>query len=106
MSTAVLAVRRNQNLVRNKASLHLGPVSATIITVAMVSILALLYLNQITKTSIYGYQRTELVRERDKIAARKQELEVEVARLQSVRRIQSSPVVASMVAEGPVSYAK
>ena len=106
MTTATVAIRRNQNLYRQKTSLRLGPVSASLVTVALISVLALLYLNQITKTSIYGYHSTDLSRERDKIAAVKQELEVEAARLQSIQQIQASPVVAQMVPETAVSYAK
>ncbi len=105
MSTAI-AIRRNQNLYREKTKVQLGPVSASILTMLAISVLALLYLNQITKTSIYGYKSTELSRQRDKAVNMKQELEVEAARLQSIQQVQASPVVASMVIEGPVSYAK
>jgi hypothetical protein len=106
MSTATIAVRRNQNLSRQKAQLKLGPVSASILTIALVSLLALLYLNQITKTSVFGYQKTDLETQRNKIVAVKEELQVEAARLQSVQQVQSSPVVAKMVPEGAVTYAK
>lgn len=106
MTTATVAIRRNQNLYRQKTKLQLGPVSASIITVAVISVLALLYLNQITKTSIYGYRSTQLSTMHDKLAASKQELQVEAARLQSIQQVESSPVVAGMVPETTVSFAK
>ena len=106
MSTATIAVRRNQNLSRQKTELKLGPVSASILTIALISVLALLYLNQITKTSVFGYQKTDLESKRNKIVAVKEELEVEAARLQSIQQIQSSPTVARMVPGGAVTYAK
>jgi ribosomal protein L17 len=99
MSTATYAVRRNQNLYRPKASLHLGPVSVSFLTVAAVSVLALLYLTQITKTNIYGYKVSDLTVKRDKIQTAEQDLEVEAARLQAIQQIQASPVVAKLVPE-------
>lgn len=110
MSVATMSVpaaRRNQNLYRQPASkLKLGPVSAIFVTIAMISLLALLYLNQITKTSIFTYKSAALSATRDKILAQKQDLSVEAGRLQSIRTIQSSPVVSGMVPEGKPTYAK
>lgn len=106
MSTATLTARRNQNLYRQPAGLHLGPTSATFVVIAMVSVLAMLYLHQITKTGTFGYNVTDLTTKRDAILAQKQELGVEAARLQSIAATKSSPVVAKMVPVGAVSYAK
>ncbi len=106
MSSMTYAARRNQNLYRQKAKVQLGPFSIGFVTIAVVSVLALLYLNQITKTSVYGYKLTELSKQRDTAIAAKQELEVEAARLQSIQQIQSSPVVKGMVAEQKPTYAK
>jgi len=83
--SAVPAARRNQNLTRQPAAqLKLGPVSATFVTIAMITLLALLYLNQVTKTSYFTYQ---------------------TARLQSISTIQNSSVAKGMVAEGKPTYA-
>jgi hypothetical protein len=105
MSTATYAMRRNQNLYRNQANLQLGPVSVSFVMVAMVCVLALLYLTQITKTSVYGYKVTELSKQRNQILASKQALEVEAARLQSIQKIEQSNTVAQMVPEQNVKYA-
>ena len=106
MSTATLAVRRNQNLYRNKAELKLGPVSTSMVMVAVIAVLALLYLNQITKLSVFGYQVTELQNQRSQALAAKQELEVQAARLTSIQEIQQSKSVAGLVPTSHVTYAK
>lgn len=106
MSTATLAARRNQNLYRQPVKLQLGPISATFVVVALVSVLALLYLNQITKTSVFGYRVTELSHQRDAVLAAKQDLSVEAARLQSIKSTQESAVASKMVPTGQVSYAR
>lgn len=104
MSTATLAMRRNQNLYRSQSRMQLGPISLSFITIAVVCVLALLYLTQITKTSVYGYKITDLNQKRDKILAEKQELEVEAARLQSIERVQASARTKNMVAQGTATY--
>lgn len=106
MSTATLAVRRNQNLYRNKAELKLGPVSTSMVMVAIVAVLALLYLNNITKTSTFGYQVSELQRQRNEAVSAKQELQVEAARLTSIQEIQKSKTVSGLTPTTQVSYAK
>ena len=74
--------------------------------VALISVLALLYLHQITKTGTLGYRVTDLTAIRDKTLAQKQELSVEAARLQSIQATKNSSTVAAMVPTGQVSYAK
>lgn len=106
MSTATLTARRNQNLYRQPTTMVLGPTSATFVVVALISVLALLYLHQITKTGTLGYRVTDLTVKADKVMAEKQALSVEAARLQSIAATKSSPVVAGMVPTGQVSYAK
>jgi hypothetical protein len=106
MSTATYAMRRNQNLYRTGTEVRLGPVSVGFVIIATIAVLALIYLHQITKTSVFGYKVTELQRQRSQAVAAKQELEVEAARLSSIKQIQTSPVVKSMVPEDKVSYAR
>ena len=104
MATAVITARRNQNLYRQPAKLQLGPTSATFVVVALISVLALLYLNQITKTNVFGYKLTELTAARDKVLAEKQDLSVEAARLQSIQTTQAAATADHMVATKQVSY--
>ncbi len=106
MTTATLTARRNQNLYRQPTAVVMGPTSATFVVVALISVLALLYLHQITKTGTLGYRVTDLTSKYDHVLAEKQSLSVEAARLQSIQATKTSPVVAKMVPSGQVSYAK
>jgi len=106
MATAVMTARRNQNLYRQPAKLQLGPTSATFVVIALISVLALLYLNQITKTNVFSYKLTELSRERDAMMAQKKDLAVEAARLQSIQATQGSAAVSKMVPTTHVSYVR
>ena len=106
MTTATYAMRRNQNLYRQRAKIQMGPVSIGFTMIAIISVLALIYLTQITKTSVYGYRVSELTRQRDKILASKQALEVEASRLQAIRQIQSSPTAKNMVPEKQAQFAQ
>ncbi len=106
MSTATLTARRNQNLYRQPAKVRLGPTSATFVVIALISVLALLYLNQITKTNLFSYQISDLSHQKSQILAEKQDMSVEAARLQSIQATQNSAVVAKMVPVGQVSYVK
>lgn len=106
MTQANYAVRRNQNLYRTRTQTQLGPVSGTFVVIIGISVLALLYLNQITKTNVFGYQVTSLQQKATQLAAAKQNLEVEAARLQSIQEIQKSSAVAQMTPAPSVTYAK
>src|SRR5664279_889772 len=106
MTTATLTARRNQNLYRQPASIILGPTSATFVVIALISVLALLYLHQITKTGRLGYSVTDLTVKRDQVASQRQDLLVESARLQSIQSTKTAAVTSGMVPSGQVSYAK
>lgn len=106
MASATLTARRNQNLYRQPTSVVLGPTSATFVVIALISVLALLYLHQITKTGTLGYRVTDLTDKRNQVLAQKQELSVEAARLSSIAATKGAPVVATMVPSSQVSYAK
>jgi hypothetical protein len=106
VATATLTARRNQNLYRQPAQLQFGPTSATFVVIALISVLALLYLNQITKTSVFGYKLTELTTQRNQIVAAKQDLSVEAARLQSIQATQQSAAASKMIPTGQISYAR
>jgi hypothetical protein len=106
MTTAAITARRNQNLYRQPAQLVLGPTSATFVVVALISVLALLYLNQITKTSVFNYQMTDLTAQRDALLAQTRDLQVEAGRLQSIDAIKSSSVAKQMTPVSSVTYAQ
>ncbi len=106
MATAVLTARRNQNLYRQPTKLQLGPTSATFVVIALISVLALLYLNQITKTNVFGSKLAEVMRQRDQIETQKRDLAVEAGRLQSIAATQNSVVARKMVPTTQVSYVR
>lgn len=70
----------------------------------MVGVLALLYLTQITKTSVYGYEVNVLSEQQQELQQRNQELSVEAARLRSIDRIQKSDVAENLEPEQHVTY--
>lgn len=106
MTSATIAARRNQNLYRQPAKVQLGPTSATFVVIAIISILALFYLNQITKTNVFSYRLNTLSSQQTQLLNDKQDLSVEAARLQSLNTIKNSAVVAKMVPVSQVTYAK
>lgn len=97
-------VKRNQELGAHKSSRTIGPVTSALFLAIIIGVLALLYLTQITKTSVYGYQINELSEEQATLIEEQQELRVEAARLQSVARIESATKSAGLVPETNVSY--
>ena len=106
MATATLVARRNQNLYRQPTKLVLGPTSATFVVVALVAVLALLYLNQITKTSVFGYRANALTSQLNQIKSDQTDLSVEAARLTSIQAVSQSNVAKSMVPTTQITYAK
>lgn len=109
MATATFTARRNQNLYRQPAAkLQLGPISATFVTIALISVLAVLYLNQVTKTSVLGYRLTSLQTQESQVVAAQQQMTVDAARLSSLSQIQSSSAVAGMTAanSSQITYAQ
>jgi hypothetical protein len=106
MTTATLTARRNQNLYRQPTKLQLGPTSATFVVIALISVLALLYLNQITKTNTFSYKITDLSQKSNTVLAAQRELAVEAGRLRSIEATKNSAVASKMVPTGQVTYAK
>lgn len=96
--------RRNQNTVRYQFGAGLGPVSHAIIIIAALSILGLIYLTQITKTSAYGYQINDLQVKQDELLSEKRDLEVENARLQALERVKQSDVAKAMSSPASTEY--
>lgn len=106
MTTYTLAARRNQNLYRSRSKVMVGPVSGGFVTIAAICLLALLYLTQITKTSVFGTRVNELRAQKEKLLSEKRDLEIEAARLQSIKNIESAEAVKGLVAEGNATFIK
>ncbi|HEX6462036.1 MAG TPA: hypothetical protein VFZ58_02050 [Candidatus Saccharimonadales bacterium] len=96
--------RRNQNTVAFRVQRGLGPVTNTIMVILLLSILGLIYLTQITKTSTYGYSINTLSEQREDLVEERDELLVEKARLESRLRAEQSNVASAMVTPTQVDY--
>lgn len=99
------ALRRNQNTVRFKMPVSLGPVSHTVLIALMLAVLGLVYLTQITKTSLFGYQMEGLNKQKEQLVSENSDLQVETARLQALERVQQSNVAKAMTAPAATDYA-
>ena len=99
------SVRRNRDIASYSATAGFGPITTMLFLAVIVAVLSMLYLTQITKTSQYGYTVSELESQQTELVERQQELKAEAARLQTVARIESAEVTASLEEESDVSYA-
>lgn len=90
---------RNRNFTAHSATAAMGPATTTILLSVIVAVLALLYLTQITKTSVYGFQVNNLTDEHERLVERGQQLEVEAARLRSIANISGRNTVSSLEPE-------
>jgi hypothetical protein len=100
-------VRKNQNSIRfNGTSRVLGPVSNTIILIVLACMIGLLYLTQVTKTNSYGYTINGLQEQQSQLKDQKAGLEVEAARLQSLKRVADSETSKKMVSVAPSGVLK
>lgn len=104
MSTATVAMRRNQNFTRNQTQITSGPFTIALMLISLVILLSLLYLSQVTKTSTFNYRLSQLSSSRDELQAKKEKLQVDAARLQSISAARESSVAKSMVAVDKVTY--
>lgn len=73
--------------------------------IALVILLSLLYLNQVTKTSTFNYRISSLDNKRKELESLKEKRQIEAARLQSLSSVRDSAAVGKMVTVDEVSYA-
>lgn len=99
------ALRRNRNYVKSGSSTSvLGPVTNLLFIAVLVSILGLIYLTQVTKTSSYGYEVNGLKNTRQELVKENQSLQVESARLQALQTIKTSSVAKNLEDIGSADY--
>lgn len=101
-----IALRRNHNFKRTAVGVHAGPISITFIMIVGLAIMAIFYLNQITKTNVYGYNLAKLQQKESELNEQKERLEVEAARLRSIAEIKKSEAVSKMVQTNSPTFAK
>lgn len=104
MSTAAMALRKNQNIVRNKIKIQSGPVSATLMLIGLVVLLGLMYLNQVTKTSTFNYKISNLEKKQAELQVTKDNLSIDAARLQSIAEAKKAAETAQLSPVKSVSY--
>lgn len=98
------AWRRNQNTVAFRVQRGLGPVTNTVLVILLLSVLGLIYLTQITKTSTYGYELNDLEQKRTALLSEKADLQVESARLEALDRVRQSSVAQNMATPEQTDY--
>jgi len=76
------------------------------VLIVLACLLGLLYLTQVTKTNAYGYQINALQQKQSQLKSEHADLEVASARLQSLARVQNSPVAKSLVSVAPSANVK
>lgn len=74
------------------------------VTFALSVFMILAYLIQVNSFSTKGYEISSIQNNISKLQSNYQGLEVQVAQLQSIQRIQSDPEIASMVPVTSISY--
>jgi len=98
--------RRNQNTYSLKsARVSFGPVSTIVITLALMCLMGMIYLSQVTRTNTYGYRVSSLAQKEQDLQREKADLELEAVRLQSIEQVKKSQVATSMQPVQPSSYA-
>lgn len=96
-SRSRVSVRRNTNLSSRKSGkATLGPISNTLFITIIVTITALLYLGQVTKSNNYSFTISELETRKQELIEENQALEIEAARLSSIDKVQQSEVAKAL----------
>jgi hypothetical protein len=98
-------VRRNQTVGRYRDQRpRLGPFSNALILIIAITIMGLLYLTQITKTSVYGFEVSGLKDEKQTLETENQNLRIEAARLQSIQRLRTSKVAGELTENDRLTF--
>ena len=95
---------RNQNTTRYTSSVKLGPVAHTVLVALMITVLGLIYLTQATKATSFDYEIDRVDTKITELAAQKDDLEIENARLTSLHAAQNSSVAREMSTPSRVTY--
>lgn len=104
MSTAAMTLRKNQNIVRNKVKIQSGPVTTVLMLIALVVLLGLMYLNQVTKTSTFNYKISNLEVKKSELQSTKDNLSIDAARLQTISEARAAAETAKLEPVKKVSY--
>ena len=93
---------RGQNAVSFKTtSKRLGPVSNAIVLLAVICMLGLVYLTQVTKTNSYSYQIDQLEQRESALKEEQKDLELSAARLRAIDDTRIAGAAKELVAVTP-----
>ena len=95
---------RNQNTTRYVSQVKLGPVAHTVLVALMITVLGLIYLTQATKATSYSYEIDKIDRKISDLSVKKDDLEIENARLTSLGAVKDSSVAREMTTPSTVNY--
>jgi cell division protein FtsL len=87
-----------------KSELKIGPVSLTFIAIIIVCVLALFYLSQSNQAAIKGYEIKKLEDKQAQLISEKEQLDVEVASLKSIKQIENNSEINNMVPSKQLNY--
>jgi cell division protein FtsL len=97
---------RNQNTTRYTSNVKLGPVAHTVLVALMITVLGLIYLIQATKATSFDYEINRVDTKISELASKKDDLEIENARLTSLNSTKNSSVAREMSPPSSVTYAQ
>ena len=83
-----------------------GPITNALFLAAVLAVMGLIYLTQITKTSVFGFEVSELKEQKKTLEQTNQSLRIEAARLQAIERIKSSEVAGSLTDVDKLTFAE
>ncbi len=86
--------------------LRVGPLSVRFITIALITILSIIYLAQSNTAATKGYRLKELEKKQEEIALENERLEVEASRLRSLDNIKETAQKKGMEPIDQVRYPK
>ncbi|RYF29370.1 MAG: hypothetical protein EOO17_01595 [Chloroflexi bacterium] len=97
---------RNQNTVAFASSVKLGPIAHTVLVALMITVLGLIYLTQATRSSGYDYEAVKIDAQIAELSTKKDDLEVENARLTALENVQNSSVARQMATPASTDYVR
>ena len=107
-----LSIQKNQ-VYRRGSNTHsmsrvgtkMGPISTAVICLALISLMGIVYLSQVTRTNSMGYKLSSLQQKENDLKKEKTDLDIEAVRLQSIEKVKSSQVAAALTPVKPSAYA-
>ena len=95
---------RNQNTVKYSSNVKLGPVTHTVFVALVITVLGLIYLTQAAKITNYDYQSQKVDAQIADLTQKKDDLEIENARLTALNTVSGSETAKAMTTPSHVSY--